>query len=341
MKKEDKEKVSSPLTDGTGTKKRIFKKKRGGVVLEDKEIQEIISGRKKLKADMKAMGITSKKEFELTASSLGLYFDKKTKPILFGLFLSRFGGLIAAAFALLLMLSLWGMSIISQMKGHFTINVTDDLFKEGFSISESADFTNPTSHLFKTPVKEVLDLSITQIPEDVDNLTGDPEAHYFAYTFYLKNEGESTVGYKWEVKFNSESKNVSNAAWVMLFEDGEMRFYAKPRDDGGIEMLPSLDRTDLKGFVVPPFYDKAMYPDEQYEINRREGLIDYWRIKPYPFVSDVVAAEGEKLDVAPGDVHKYTLVVWLEGDDPDCTNDLMGGHLGFEMNMSLIEGTLE
>ena len=58
-------------------------------------------------------------------------------------------------------------------------------------------------------------------------------------------------------------------------------------------------------------------------------------------MSDVVAAEGEKLDVAPEAVHKYTLVVWLEGDDPDCTNELMGGHLGFEMNMSLLEETLE
>ena len=341
MKKDDKENVSSPLTDKPREKKRILKKTRGGVTLDEKEIQEIISGRKKLKADMKAMGIKNRKEFEITASSLGLYFDKKTKPILFGLFMSRYGGWIAGVFALLLMLSLWGMSVISQIKGHFTVNVTDDLFKEGFSISENADFTNPTSHLFQTPVKEVLDISMSHIPENVDEVSGDIKAHYFAYTFYLKNEGESTVGYRWEVLFNSESKNVSKAAWVMLFEDGEMRFYAKPRDDGSIETLPSIDRTDLKGFVVPPFYDKAMYPDEQYEINRKEGVINYWRINPYPFVSDVIAAEGEKLDVAPGDVHKYTLVVWLEGDDPDCTNELIGGHLGFEMNMSLIDGVPE
>ena len=46
---------------------------------------------------------------------------------------------------------------------------------------------------------------------------------------------------------------------------------------------------------------------------------------------------GMKTAVAPGDVHKFTIVIWLEGDDPDCTNELIGGHMGLEMYMHLIE----
>ena len=46
---------------------------------------------------------------------------------------------------------------------------------------------------------------------------------------------------------------------------------------------------------------------------------------------------GERNDVQPGEVHKYTIVVWLEGDDPDCTNDLIGKHIGFEMFMQMVE----
>ena len=37
------------------------------------------------------------------------------------------------------------------------------------------------------------------------------------------------------------------------------------------------------------------------------------------------------------EVHKYTVVIWLEGDDPDCTNELIGGHLGLEMYMSMLD----
>ena len=57
---------------------------------------------------------------------------------------------------------------------------------------------------------------------------------------------------------------------------------------------------------------------------------------PVKFLSDTVVAEGRQMQVAPGDVHKYTIVIWLEGDDPDCTDDLIGGHLGMEFQFSMI-----
>ena len=36
-----------------------------------------------------------------------------------------------------------------------------------------------------------------------------------------------------------------------------------------------------------------------------------------------------------GDLDKYTVVIWVEGDDPDCTNDLIGGRI--DMHMTLTE----
>jgi hypothetical protein len=217
--------------------------------------------------------------------------------------------------------------------------MTSDLFKEGFTLSETADFANPTSNLFCTPAENVPDLSIAEIPTDVDEHDGEHNGDYFAYTYYIRNDGESTVGYSWALELSSESQNLSKAVWVMIFEDGKMSFYAKAREDGGIETLPSPEYPDLKGFTKPPFYENAADAEAQYEINVSTEVVDYWRINPYPFVDELTVAEGEQLNVAPGDVHKYTVVIWLEGYDPDCTNELIGGHLGFEMNMSLIEDT--
>ena len=31
------------------------------------------------------------------------------------------------------------------------------------------------------------------------------------------------------------------------------------------------------------------------------------------------------------------MVMWLEGDDPQCTNDLIGGHLGVNLQFALVE----
>ena len=32
-------------------------------------------------------------------------------------------------------------------------------------------------------------------------------------------------------------------------------------------------------------------------------------------------------------MHKYTVVLWLEGDDPQCTNELMNGHIGLNFQI--------
>ena len=36
-----------------------------------------------------------------------------------------------------------------------------------------------------------------------------------------------------------------------------------------------------------------------------------------------------------GDIDKYTVVIWVEGDDPECKDDLIGGEI--KMHMTLTE----
>lgn len=50
-----------------------------------------------------------------------------------------------------------------------------------------------------------------------------------------------------------------------------------------------------------------------------------------------VVEEVEKF--APGDVDRFTIVVWIEGDDPDCNNQLIGG--GIKMSMKMTEERIE
>ena len=43
----------------------------------------------------------------------------------------------------------------------------------------------------------------------------------------------------------------------------------------------------------------------------------------------------QRKDMQAGDLDKITVVVWIEGDDPECTNALIGGHA--RLRMKLIE----
>lgn len=315
----------------------FFKKKRSGVPMTKEEIKQIKEGRKKLRKDLRAMGEKSRKEFEITASSLGLYFDKNKHGSMLRWFFATKAGWILLGSALVLLVTLFAISMITQMKGHFTINMSKDMFRQGFSISESKDFKVPTSHLFSTPAVDVPCVSIVDIPDNVNDIDGEHNGEsYFAYTFYLKNEGEQTADYDWELRLASESMSVSKAAWVMLFVDDEMTIYASPDDEGTPQALP-VRGNDTVGYLSRPFYDVASDRQGQYEIVRQDNSLTYWRIITKPFYSSAVIAAGERIGVLPGDVHKFTVVVWLEGDDPDCTSDLIGGHLGLEFFFALAD----
>lgn len=41
-----------------------------------------------------------------------------------------------------------------------------------------------------------------------------------------------------------------------------------------------------------------------------------------------------RLNFNPGDIDRYTIVVWLEGDDPECVDGLIGGEIKMHMNLT-------
>ena len=52
------------------------------------------------------------------------------------------------------------------------------------------------------------------------------------------------------------------------------------------------------------------------------------------FVSDKEINLENRKGMKPGDIDKFTIVVYLEGDDPDCTDDLIGGEMKMHMDIT-------
>lgn len=315
--------------------------KKAGVRLTRAEVAEIKAARKQLRAQVKQAGIKNRQDIKILETAKGAYFDqpKIAKPIL--AFVSgRVVAVILAALVATLAL-LFALSEVTKMKGHFSVNVTADLFKQGFSIGEELDGENvksPTSYLQGDVVEETPCISISWIATDVDQIDGSHNGEgYFAYTFYIQNTGEEPCSYSYSININSQSKAVGKAAWVMVFEDGEMCFYAAPDESGDSQTLPARD-DNTRGYRERPFFSVSKHPDQQFElIDNDSSKFDYYRLIALPFESDTVVTTGSVEGVKPGEVHKYTVVLWLEGDDPDCTDDLIGGHMGLEFNFKAVE----
>lgn len=52
------------------------------------------------------------------------------------------------------------------------------------------------------------------------------------------------------------------------------------------------------------------------------------------FHSDSIALLNQVKDFKPEQKDKYTIVIWLEGDDPECVDDIIGGAVKLQMNIS-------
>ena len=212
------------------------------------------------------------------------------------------------------------------------------MFKEGFTLADNAEFENATTYLFANPAQDVPCISVTQIPANIDQIDGEHNDLYFAYTYYIRNEGDSTVDYTWRLDMNTETQNVSEAVWVLLFEDGKMRMFAKAnKDTGEKEALPPLD-DDTRGYINLPIMGLSQGSD-QFEVVKQQGQITYWRVIPDKFLTDTCITQGEQKSVEPMEAHKYTVVLWLEGDDVSADDSLIGGHMGVEMDFRLTSET--
>ena len=325
--------MSAPKKSGSGH--GAIPRTRGGKLLTKEEVREIKAGRKRIRKEMKKAGIYNKDEFEMTASSMGLYFDKPMSILAW--LLHGKGIFVVLGAALVLLAALLAMAKVSEMRGYFTINMTDDMFRNGFVLSETEDFSRPATNLFCEPHADIPCISIMDIDADVDAGEGQHDSpSYFAYSFYIRNEGEDTVDFRWKLQVTGESSNVSAAVWVMVIEDGQMRLYAKAGEDGLSQTLPARD-DDSRGYTQIPVMALADPTQTFLETVKTVGTIDYLRVITLPFESEDVIASGMQTEVAPMDVHKYTVVIWLEGDDPDCTNELIGGHMGLGFQFEMLE----
>lgn len=51
-----------------------------------------------------------------------------------------------------------------------------------------------------------------------------------------------------------------------------------------------------------------------------------------PFESDELIVREHIIDFIPGKISKYTIVLWIEGSDPECTDNILGGEFKVHMD---------
>ena len=195
---------------------------------------------------------------------------------------------------LLLAVAVLFIAAFAQEKmGNFTINLNRlELYRKGISIADNGNFDGATARLVANTVQDATNISIDDIPTDVDDVDGGHNGkNYMAYTYYVRNAGKEDLGYIASITLDSCAKGAEKAVRIAVYQNGERIVYAAPADDGGTE----------------------------------DGCEN--------FLSDKIVCQYENKDFLVGNVDRYTIVIWMEGDDPDCVDAIIGGSVQFSMSI--------
>lgn len=197
---------------------------------------------------------------------------------------------------ILLVAFLFILAFMQEKMGNFTINLNRlELYRKGISISPTGEFEDPTARLVVNTVQDATNISIHDLPDNLDDIDGDHNGrNYMAYTYYVRNAGKEDVGYIARIHLDACSKGAEEAVRVAVWRNGERIVYARPAMDGGEE----------------------------------EGCVS--------FEDNKIVCTYTEENFLVGNVDKYTIVIWMEGEDPECVDSIVGGSVEFSMTIDAL-----
>ena len=187
-------------------------------------------------------------------------------------------------------------SVLYTKTGNFTVNVDKfDMTEYGLSLSETRDLTIKKPELSAGINDFMTNISAGDIPVDVDNIDGEHNGENYIAYTFYLINAGQTP-----VKFNyqiniSEVKNDLDSAL-------RIRLYVNGEDT-------TFAKTASNGSGAEP------------------GTTEF-------FTSDIVT-RGVVDNFGLGETIKYTIVIWIEGNDPDCVDRLIGGRAKLSMGFSV------
>lgn len=195
----------------------------------------------------------------------------------------------------------YAVSYFYDKFGSFTVTVNKyDMVNQGLTLSETPEYERSIATLNADVVYDMTNISGDDLPSNIDKINGVHNGdNYIAYTFYLINSGDDTVAYSGEMIMENITNGVDEAVRIAVYKNGEKTVYGKTKSDGT---------------------GKESDCDREFESS-----------------SVVMSTKNDKF--SPGAKDKYTVVIWLEGNDPDCLDNIIGGTMKLSMKFKIIENT--
>ena len=227
------------------------------------------------------------------------------------------------------------VSFLGRTVGTFSVKLKNS--DVALTLSEKLSFDNSTSYLYVNDVGKLRETSFANLPDAdfLDNeetltkndkaMLGDGSYSFIKYTFYITNTGNTIARYNLSINITDSQESQDGNHRIL---DDTLRIMVYENDPYD---LTATDHHKYRVFANDTdkwnyFYDEngvKQRTKREFISNVPEDLIedkDNGYILAETFVSSSVAAKYEVGNFGKNDVYRYTIVVWLEGEDPESKN---------------------
>ena len=204
---------------------------------------------------------------------------------------------VIALVAILLLLVAFTLAVYVDKAGNFTVDVIEWGPDTAISICDKPDFSNPSTYLEADAVYEMDNITEAWLPTDIDKVDG-------------SHNGKDYIAYTFYVK-NTGIKEISYQADIdilSVMRDADEAVRVKVYRNG----TPTLFAKRQTGNSDPE-------PDTT------------------PFFSETKVMSQSFDNMKSGDMDKYTVIIWLEGNDPECVDDIKGGEVKMIMRLKVLD----
>lgn len=165
------------------------------------------------------------------------------------------------------------------------------------------EFEDSSPYLSAKAPERITNITYATLPlSNIDQVYGSHNGpNYVAYTFDLKNDGKVAVDFEEKLVIGNTTKGIDSAVRIIIYEDGFPTIYAKEASDGTAEKVSEDNQED-----TVPFYDN------------------------FTVLNKTVT--NFEVDA----IRHYTIVIWIEGSDPDCKDNILGGEFKVSFSFTII-----
>lgn len=180
--------------------------------------------------------------------------------------------------------------------GAFTVALDDELARKSGLVMYERLSEKDEKKILKVEQLEFVDnISINWLPTDID--TQGEGTH----------NGDNYIAYTFYIE--NKGADTINYWYTILVDD----------------VVKNVDRAIR--VMVFRNGEKEVYA----KANARTGQAETGTIA---FKNDLTVLEKQRKDFKSGDIDRFTIVIWIEGDDPDCVDALIGGMMKMHMDIT-------